>query len=119
MISYKCNNIKRAYPFNVVTFVGNHDFRDPGQYIQNDPILAYAYILSNNQIGVPTVFYPDYYYVPGFTNTGLKNQIDKLMLVHKNYIYGSTARDYLTRFSSPYYENFNNGNYLWSTTDRK
>ena len=103
-------------PFNVVTFVGNHDFRDAGQYIQNDPILAYAYILSNNQIGVPTVFYPDYYYVPGFTNTGLKNQIDKLMLMHKNYIYGSTARDYLTRFSSPYYENFNNGNYLWSTT---
>jgi hypothetical protein len=103
-------------PFNVVTFVSNHDMRTSDQYINNDPILAYAYILTNNQIGIPTVFYPDYYYVPGFPNTGMINKINKLMQVHKDYIYGATGRDYLTRFSSPYYENFNNGNYLWTTT---
>jgi hypothetical protein len=103
-------------PFNVVTFVSNHDMRASSQYINNDPILAYAYILTNNQIGIPTVFYPDYYYVPGFPNTGMINQINKLMQVHKDYIFGATARDYLTRFSSPYWESFNNGNNLWSTT---
>ncbi len=48
--------------FNVVTFVNNHDFRDKGQPIEHDPILAYAYILTNNQLGIPTVYYPDYFY---------------------------------------------------------
>jgi hypothetical protein len=102
-------------PLNAVTFVGNHDFRVAGQYIENDPILAYAYILTNNQIGIPTVFYPDYYYVSGYPNTGMKNQINKLMQVHKDYIFGATARDYLSRYSTPYYEHTNNGDY-YSTT---
>ena len=86
---------------NVITFVNNHDFRDAGQPVDNDPVLAYAYILTNNQVGLPCVFYPDYYSVPGF-NGSLKNEIDALIDVHKNFIYGSTSRDYLTRFSTPY-----------------
>jgi glycosidase len=93
---------------NVVTFVGNHDFRDAGQYIQNDPILAYAYILTNNQIGLPCIFYPDYYSVSGFPNAG-KSQIDALIDVHKQYIYGSSSREYLTRFSTTRLPSFSSG----------
>jgi hypothetical protein len=84
---------------NIVTFVGNHDFRDAGQYIQNDLILAYAYILTNNQLGLPCVFYPDYYSVSGFPNAG-KSKIDALINVHKQYIYGSSSREYLNKFST-------------------
>ena len=90
-------------PFNVVTFANNHDFRDPGQPVETDPILAYAYILTNNQVGLPSVFYFDYY------NQGLKPQIDQLMQVHNDHITGASQRDYLSRFSTPYTQNFNSG----------
>ncbi len=93
---------------NVITFVNNHDFRDAGQPIDNDPILAYAYLLTNNQVGLPCVFYPDYYNVPGFSG-GLKQEIDVLINVHKDFIYGSSSRDYLTRFGTPYNPFFNSG----------
>lgn len=95
--------------FNVVTFANNHDFRDAGQSIDNDPILAYAYILTNNQIGLPSVFYPDYYHVPSFANTGMKNEIDALINVHRQFIFGASSRDYLTRFGTPYNPFFNSG----------
>jgi alpha-amylase len=85
-----------------VTFVNNHDFRDPGQPVDNDPILAYAYTLTNNQLGVASVFYPDYY-------SSLKSKIDQLIEIHKNYIYGATSRDYLNRFSTPYSSNYISG----------
>jgi hypothetical protein len=93
---------------NIVTFVGNHDFRDAGQYIQNDLILAYAYILTNNQFGLPCVFYPDYYTVSGFPNAG-KSKIDALINVHKNFIAGLSQRDYLSRNGTPYSPFFNSG----------
>ncbi len=98
---------------NVVTFTNNHDFRDGSGFaslIQNDAILAYAYILTNNQIGAPTVFYPDYFGYPAVGQPGyqsyhpsykapLKNQINKLMSIHNQYIYGSSSRIYLNNFS--------------------
>ena len=95
--------------FNVVTFANNHDYRGAGQAIENDPILAYAYLLTNNQVGLPCVFYPDYYYVPGFSNGGLKQKIDQLISVHKQHIFGSSAREYLTRFGTPYNPVFTSG----------
>lgn len=95
--------------FNVVTFVNNHDFRDAGQYIENDHILAYAYILTNNQLGIPCVFYPDYYTVSGYPTTGKKTEIDALISVHKDYIYGASSRDYLTRTGTPYAPFYNAG----------
>jgi len=94
---------------NVITFVNNHDFRDSAQQINNDPILAYAYLLTNNQVGLPCVFYPDYYEVPGFANGGLKQEIDALIDVHKNFIYGSSARDYLTKVGTTYDPVYNSG----------
>ena len=97
--------------YNVVTFVNNHDFRDAGQPVQNDPKLAYAYILTNNQIGLPCVFYPDYYEasIPNTPNTYLKNAIDSLIEIHQNYIFQSNSVDYLSRFSTPYSNNYIGG----------
>jgi len=92
-----------AIGHEVVTFAGNHDFRDSGQYIVNDPILAYAYLLSNNQIGLPCIFYKDY------INGGLKREIDALMAAHRTHIYGATQRDYLSRFSTPYPTSYQSG----------
>jgi len=103
--------------FNIVTFANNHDFRrqiNPNatafdMLIKRDPILAYAFILTNNQLGVPTIFYPDYYgYQPAKFNyhpTGLapmKQEINQLIKAHKDYIVGATSVDYLNRFGSPY-----------------
>lgn len=85
-----------------VTFVNNHDFRDPGQPVDNDPILAYAYTLTNNQLGVASVFYPDYY-------GSLKGKIDQLIEIHKNYIYGASSRDYLSRLGTPYSATYTGG----------
>lgn len=97
--------------FNVVTFVNNHDFRDNSggnSLIRSNPNLAYAYILTNNQLGVPTIFYPDYYGYPAASNgqygyhpTGLpayKTEIDRLLNVLKTYINGSTGVSYLNSY---------------------
>ena len=92
-----------ASGFDVVTFTDNHDFRDPGQFIANDPILAYAYILTNNQVGLPCVFYKDY------INGGLKAQIDALTAAHRTHIYGASQRDYLSRLSTPYSATYSSG----------
>ncbi|KAA3662996.1 MAG: T9SS C-terminal target domain-containing protein, partial [Calditrichaeota bacterium] len=89
--------------FNVVTFINNHDFRDPGQEVQNDPMLAYAYILTNNQVGLPSIFYPDYF------ESGLKSAIDSLIGIHKDYIFGATAIDHLSRIGTTYTQNFFGG----------
>jgi alpha-amylase len=98
--------------FNSVTFVNNHDFRDPGQPVWNDPMLAYAYILTNNQVGVPCVFYPEYFgkavtnYPP---NVNLKTHINELIQIHKSYIYQSNKRDYLNRIGTGYAASYASG----------
>ncbi|MCX6319984.1 MAG: alpha-amylase family glycosyl hydrolase [Bacteroidetes bacterium] len=108
--------------FNAVTFVNNHDFRDASGFaslVRTSPNLAYAYILTNNQLGVPTIFYPDYYGYPApsggvysYHPTNLppyKTELDKLMKALKLYINGSPSVDYLNRFSTPYSANFIQG----------
>jgi len=95
-----------ASGFNSVTFINNHDYRTPGEHILNRMMLAYAYILTNNKVGLPCVFYPDYYgvdiYGPSNPIASLQTQIDQLMQVHKNYIAGATFVDYLNREGTPY-----------------
>ncbi len=102
-------------PFNAVTFIDNHDLRKEGHGIQSDAVLAYAYILTNNQIGAPCVFYPDYYGVQ-VGNTpliDLKQEINDLVTLHKTYIFGSDERRYLSDdgsgFSQYFEPNGNNG----------
>lgn len=103
--------------FDAVTFINNHDFRSSSGWdapIQNNPILAYAYILTNNKIGVPCVFYPDYYGVPypNAPTAVLKPQIDKLMDIHKKHIFGASQVEYLNKEGS-FYQTAT-GNYISS-----
>ncbi|MBB3841520.1 hypothetical protein FHS57_005548, partial [Runella defluvii] len=108
---------------NVVTFLNNHDFRnnygasDGGALIWYDPMLAYAYLLTNNQIGVPTVYYDDYYGYPAASSahyhsympttlTPMKCEIDALMEVHKKYIFGSPSLTRLNASGSGYASNY-------------
>jgi alpha-amylase len=92
--------------YNVVSFVNNHDFRDPAQnqLILHDPILPYAYILTNIKLGVPTVFYTDYY---GVNN--MRGSINALMKAHKKYITGATMVDYLNKIGQSYPHTFTGG----------
>lgn len=108
--------------YNIVTFTNNHDFRDASGFnslIRNNTNLAYAYILTNNQLGVPTIFYPDYYGYPP-PNGGLysyhptnlpayQTELNRLIRVLKTYINGSPSVDYLNRFSTPYSSNYISG----------
>ncbi len=108
--------------YNIVTFLNNHDFRDASGFaslVRNHPMLGYVYILTNNQLGVPTIFYPDYYGYPApaagmytYHPTDqplLQPQIDRLIKVLKLYINGSPTADYLNRFSTPYASSFIQG----------
>lgn len=91
-------------PFQSVTFTDNHDTDHQGNAIVNDPLLANAYILTNNQVGMPTVFYKDYY-EPSY----LKPAIDGLIEVQQKYITGATSRSYLNAFNSGFAANFVEG----------
>jgi alpha-amylase len=96
---------------NAVTFINNHDFRDAGQPVTYNPELAYAYILTNNQIGVPCVYYLDY-----FTGNFMRGRIKGLMHANQKYINGSTWIDYLSKFGSPYSQYFTGNNYASTTS---
>ena len=101
-----------ASGLNVITFVNNHDYRHGGEPVQNDPMLAYAYILTNNQVGLPCVFYPEYFgkAVPNYPNVNLRTQINELIQIHKNYIYLSDKKDYLSRIGTGYFADYNPNN---------
>ena len=90
--------------YNAVTFVNNHDLRDAGQPVQNNPLLAYAYIFTDNSIGLPSVFYPDYFgiSVPNYPTVYLKPTIDSLISLYKTFIYGSPTVEYLNYEGSGY-----------------
>ncbi|MFZ1530005.1 MAG: alpha-amylase family glycosyl hydrolase [Ferruginibacter sp.] len=105
--------------FNIVTFVNNHDFRDASGFnslVRNHPNLAYAYTITNNQLGVPGIFYPDYFGYPapsgplyGYHPTGMpayRTEISNLITALKIYINGSPSVDYLNRFATPYGANY-------------
>lgn len=94
--------------FNVVTFVNNHDFRGGGEPVQQDPLLAYAYILTNNQLGIPTVFYPDFFgtTIPNAPTVNLSDEISELIAIHKDHIFGAGTVEYLNRFGSPRAANY-------------
>ncbi len=109
--------------FNVVTFANNHDFRrnraessNFESLIKSNTDLAYAFLLTNNQLGIPCIFYPDYYgYRPAqfdYHPEGLpayQKEINQLILAHKAFIFGANSVDYLNRFSTPYSSNYISG----------
>ena len=75
------------YRHRAVTFVENHDTERDGvneygtEAILQRKLQAYCYILMRRD-GVPTVFWKDYYV------HGLKEKIDKLIQLRKQYAYG-------------------------------
>ena len=75
-----------------VTFVDNHD-SEPGQSLSSfvEPWfkeIAYGLILLRED-GYPCVFYGDYYGIGGeYMIPGMKNKIDLLAKIRKNYAYG-------------------------------
>ncbi len=111
------HDVANVSGFNAVTFVNNHDFRDGSSYaslVRTNPLLAYAYILTNNQLGVPTIFYPDYYgyrrqesYEPAIGSQ--KAELDRLMYVLRGFVNGSPSVDYLNKFGTTYTSNFISG----------
>ena len=101
-----------ASSFSVVTFVNNHDFRGPNEPVQDDPELAYAYILTNNKIGLPCVFYPDFFNEtpPNYPVTDLQTEITELMDIHQQHIFGATTHHYLNAIGTTYASNYISGN---------
>lgn len=102
-----------ASGFEVVSFINNHDFRGTNELVINDQLLAYAYILTNNQVGLPCIFYPDYYAVsiPNGPDpvVDIQSELDELIAIQTQSIAGASGRDYLSRFSTPFTQNFTSG----------
>lgn len=115
---------------NVVTFLNNHDFRHDYEathgesLVHYDAMLAYAYLLTNNQLGVPTVYYDDYFGYPAApsplyksyfptTLSPMKCEIDALMALHKKYIFGAPSISYLNKSGSGF-----TANYISSSADK-
>ncbi len=92
---------------NIVTFIDNHDFGDRamtiGPEIINNKELAYTYILTDNQIGLPMIYYKDYY------NYNLKSYIDPVIAIHNTYIYGSSKVTYLNKTGTSFNPVYNSG----------
>jgi alpha-amylase len=91
-------------PKNSVTFINNHDFRDPGQPITTNPELAYAFILTNNFLGIPCVYYSDYY-----QNNFMRGRIKAMMHANQRWIKGSTWIENLSGVGDPNSQYFVSG----------
>ena len=106
---------------HVVTFINNHDFRQMDEPVLNDPLLPYAYILTNPEIGTPTVFYSDFY---GVANANaptepLSVDIKRLIELNQKFIAGASSVDYLSAFGSSfpitYTSGFDNTSLIFQT----
>ncbi len=75
--------------FNALTYV-NASFLSAAEVIP-DPLPAYAWILSNNQLGLPVISLNDY------RDPELKDAINQLLEAHRKYIFNSTEVEYLNR----------------------
>ncbi len=86
------DTVLKQQPQSVVTFVENHDLRDPGRPIANDKLLAYSYILTHE--GYPCVFWHDYFNY-NLALSGSSNGIDALVQAHEKYAGGAAQTLYL------------------------
>lgn len=72
--------------FNLLTFL-NLPQQETTQLVRENTLLAYVYLLSNNQIGLPVIHFNDY--------ITYQEEIDQLLKVHKDYIFNSISLEYL------------------------
>jgi hypothetical protein len=96
---------------HTVTFINNHDFRGMDEPVLNDPILPYTYILTNPEIGTPTIYYSDYY---GISNANAPTEplaidLKRLIELNQKYIEGASSVDYLSNFGSSFPINYSSG----------
>jgi hypothetical protein len=96
---------------HVVTFINNHDFRGTDEVVVNDPLLPYAYLLTNPEIGTPTIFYSDYY---GIANANaptepLAADLKRLIELNQKFIEGASSVDYLSAIGSSYPITYSSG----------
>ncbi|MCS6990796.1 MAG: alpha-amylase family glycosyl hydrolase [Chitinophagales bacterium] len=93
------NSVHSVFRKNIVTFVNNHDFREASQSVDNDPILAYVYILTNPVIGIPCVYWTDYYSkkYPSYTE-----EFNAVLRTHFRFLQGAQQVEYLNRYNSPF-----------------
>ena len=80
--------LMRERPFEAITFVDNHDFRDgETPEVINDKMLAYAVILTHE--GYPCVYWKDYFKY-GLGGPGEPSGIERLVQVHESHAGGGT-----------------------------
>lgn len=73
--------------------------------LMQDPLLAYAYLLTNNQIGLPSIYYGDYYGADAelaefLDKPALQQHINQLISIHQQYIFNATSVEYLNARAS-------------------
>ncbi|BCZ46045.1 alpha-amylase [Clostridium gelidum] len=91
------NTYLKVNPDKAVTFVDNHDTQ-LGQSLESwvqpwfKP-LAYTFILTRQE-GYPCVFYGDYYGIPEMNFDGIKDELDIILKIRKDYAYGM-QHDYM------------------------
>lgn len=97
--------------YNIVTMANHPAYKNQNAKAEDyddpiaDPLLAYAYILTNNQIGLPTVFYGDYFggdseLAEYEDRKPLREHIDQLLATHQQFIFNSTVVEYLNAYES-------------------
>jgi len=85
--------VVQRLPFQVVTFVDNHDtIRDPNNAVISDKLLAYAFVLTSE--GYPSVFWKDYFNF-GLAGRGTPNGIAALIAAHEKYAGGAASTLYV------------------------
>lgn len=96
---------------HVVAFINNHDFRHTDEPVLNDPILPYAYILTNPEVGTPTIFYSDYYGVANANAPTIPLGVDlkRLIELNQKFIASASSVDYLSAIGSAYPITYNSG----------
>jgi len=87
------------------------DFRGMDEPVLNDPILPYAYILTNPEIGTPTVFYSDFYGVANANAPTIPLGVDikRLIELNEKFIHGASSVDYLSAFGSSFPITYDSG----------
>ncbi len=90
--------------FNVVTRLNDLSYQNQNAKANDhddpiaDPLLAYAYLLTNNQLGLPEIWYDDYY--GSTTQAPLKREIDQLLKIHRQFIANALTIEYLNDFNT-------------------
>lgn len=106
---------------HTVTFVNNHDFRGMDEPVINDPLLPHVYILTNPEVGTPTIFYSDFYGIANANAPTVPLAVDlkRLIELNQKFIENASSVDYLSAIGSAfpitYSSGFDNTSLIYQT----